>query len=132
MKKKALVVIALYFSLMFIHLINFNDTIDESIEEIQVVFQDGNFELPIEVINTISKTKGTQPINPVMQPLDLITPSYTNLSLTEGEPIIEGTEITLTSLTTSSGHGVSSGEVDFKDLKLLAVDNDTTTNTIYS
>lgn len=132
MKKKALVVIALYFSLMFIHLINFNDTTSESIEDIQVVLQDGNFEQSIEVINTISKTKGSQPFNPIMQPLDLVSPSYTNLSLTEGEPIIEGTEITLTSLTTSSGHGVSSGEVDFKDLKLLAVDNDTTTSTIFS
>lgn len=132
MKKKALVVIALYFSLMFIHLINFNNTTEESVEDIQVVFQDGNFEQTIEVINTISKTKGTQPINPVMQPLDLVSPSYTNLSISEGEPVLEGTEITLTSLTTSSGHGVSSGEVDFKDLKLLAVDNDTTTNTIYS
>ncbi len=132
MKKKALVVITLYFSLMFIHLINFNSTTEESTEEIRVVFQDGNFEQSIEVINTISQTKGTQPINPVIQPLDLITPSYTNLSLSEGEPIIEGTEITLTSLTTSSGHGVSSGEVDFKDLKLLAVDNDTSTTTVYS
>ncbi|MCK5046833.1 MAG: hypothetical protein KAS22_09660, partial [Candidatus Heimdallarchaeota archaeon] len=132
MKKKALVVIALYFSLMFIHLINFNSTTEESFEDIHLVFQDGNFEQSIEVINTISKTKGFQPFNPIMQPLDLVSPSYTNLSLTEGEPIIEGTEITLTSLTTSSGHGVSSGEVDFKDLKLLAVDNDTTTSTIYS
>ena len=132
MKKKALVVIALYFSLMFIHLINLNSTAVESFEDIQVVFQDGNFEQSIEVINIISKTKGTQLINPVMQPLDLVSPSYTNLSLSEDEPIIEGTEITLTSLTTSSGHGVSSGEVDFKDLKLLAVDNDTTTNNIYS
>ena len=88
MKKKALVVIALYFSLMFIHLINFNETTNESIEDIQVVLQDGNFEQSIEVINTISKTKGSQPFNPIMQPLDLVSPSYTNLSLTEGEPII--------------------------------------------
>jgi len=132
MKKKALVVIALYFSLMFIHLINFNNTTEESVEDIQVVFQDGNFEQTIEVVNTISETKGTQPTNNVMQPLDLVSPSYTNLSLSEGELIVEGTEITLTSLTTSSGYGVSSGEVDFKDLKLLAVDNDTTTNSIYS
>ncbi|MCG3254205.1 MAG: hypothetical protein KAX09_10155 [Candidatus Heimdallarchaeota archaeon] len=132
MKKKALVVIALYFSLMFIHLINFNETTEESIEDIQVVFQDGNFEQNIDVLNILSKTQGTQPINTVMQPLDLVTPSYTNLSLSEGEPIIEGTEITLTSLTTSSGYGVSSGEVDFKDLKLLAIDNDTTTTSIYS
>ena len=122
MKKKALVVIVLYFSLMFIHLINFNSTTEENVDDIQVIFQDGIFEQNIDVINRISKTKGTNPINQVLQPLDLVTPSYTNLSLSEGEPIVEGTEITLSSLTTSSGHGVSSGEVDFIDLKLLPID----------
>ncbi|MBK5112825.1 MAG: hypothetical protein JJE41_04290 [Candidatus Heimdallarchaeota archaeon] len=132
MKKKALVVMVLYFSLMFIHLINFNSTTEESIEDIQVLFHDGNFEQGFEVINKISRTEATQPFNQVLQPLDLVSPSYTNLSVSEGEPIVEGTEITLTSLTTSSGHGVSSGEVDFKDLKLLPIDNETIINTVYS
>ncbi len=132
MKKKALVVIGLYFSLMFIHLINVENTSEESIEDLQLVFQDSGFEQNFEIATKITRTKGSQPINQILQPQDLVTPSYTSLSLSEGEPIIEGTEITLTSLTTSSGYGVSSGKVDFKDLKLLTIDNETTTNTIYS
>ena len=62
----------------------------------------------------------------------LETPSYTSLSLSESDPIPEGTSVTLTSTTTSMGMGVSSGKVDFKELELLKVENDTTAGKIYS
>ena len=63
---------------------------------------------------------------------DIISPSYTSLTTTANSSLSEGSDATFTSQTTSAGTGVSEGRVDFLDLKLLKIDDDPTSDSIYS
>ncbi len=119
MKKKALVVIILYISLSIFTSIDLANAI--GLEYVPEAMQ--------LVIKESEKTQNPDLPNQIN---DLISPSYTNLLSSEDDPIVEGTDVTLTSTTISTGYPVSSGSIDFKDLKIYHVDNDVTSDVIYS
>lgn len=129
MKKKALIIIVIYILTIAV---STNNTIENSFpEEHQIVIEKEDLENGI-ISFEVRQEAQNNPISSEITPLDLTSPSYTSLALSENDPIAEGTNVTLQSITTSSGYGVSSGEVDFLDFKLYKVENDTTSDTIYS
>lgn len=129
MKKKALILIAIYILTIAVSM---NNTIENSFpEEHQIVFDKEDFENGF-ISFEVQPNAQSNPISDEMSPLDLTSPSYTSLTLSENDPIAEGTNVSLQSITTSSGYGVSSGEVDFLDFELYKVENDTTSDIIYS
>ncbi|HUU76823.1 MAG TPA: hypothetical protein VMX55_00665 [candidate division Zixibacteria bacterium] len=129
MRKKALVIIAIYLALI---VLSSNEQYNDRSETYQFVLEDGE-DLETKIIEILnSKEHTTKPSTPQMVTLDLTSPSYTSISLSETEPIAEGTEVNLQSTTTSMGMGVDSGNVDFKDLELYKVENDTTSDSIFS
>ncbi len=129
MKKKALILIALYILTIAI---SANNTIGNSFpKEYQIVYDNQDLENGF-ISFEVQEEAQNIPINNDISPSDLTSPSYTSLALSESDPIGEGTNVSLQSITTSSGYGVSSGEVDFLDFKLYKVENDTTSDIIYS
>ncbi|MHA1243994.1 MAG: Ig-like domain-containing protein, partial [Candidatus Heimdallarchaeota archaeon] len=128
MNKKAIIIIVVYLSMIAF----FSEDVSSSYPEIRHVILEQDAQNNIQIIEVTSKVSGEEPINKVYQTNDLISPSYTSLSTSVGNPILDGTLVTLNSLTISSGVGVSSGSVDFLDAELVIVENDTTTNSIYS
>jgi 5-hydroxyisourate hydrolase-like protein (transthyretin family) len=135
MKKKALGIIILYLSMMlafpmgkYIHEIQ-----DNTVDDIQIVINNSQIKPEFRnMLNIMVETESSANSKLIFKTMDLTSPSYTNLSLSENDPIVEGTEATLTSQTTSAGHGVSSGLIDFKDLILNKIDDDPTSGEIYS
>jgi len=63
---------------------------------------------------------------------DLVSPSYTSLSTSANTTLSEGADAPLTSHTTSAGFGVSEGSVDFLDCSVLKIDDDPTSDKVYS
>ncbi|MBN1330623.1 MAG: hypothetical protein JXA54_14210 [Candidatus Heimdallarchaeota archaeon] len=134
MKDKAIVIIILYLSIVVSLPINNNVQVQTKNEAFQAVFENSENSFQKATIQNAIMESRSNSITPIstIQPLDLITPSYTTLAMSEEDPILEGTEIALSSRTTSAGYGVSSGNVDFLDLNLYKIDNDPTSDTIYS
>ncbi|HUT81167.1 MAG TPA: hypothetical protein VMZ29_08185 [Candidatus Bathyarchaeia archaeon] len=134
MKDKAIVIVILYLSIIVSFPLSNNVQVQQINDDFQVAFENskGSFQ-KATIQNAVMNTQsgGTTPIS-IIQPLDLITPSYTTLTVSEDNPLIEGTEVTLSSSTISAGHGVSTGNVDFLDLNLYKIDNDPTSDVIYS
>jgi hypothetical protein len=139
MKKKAVGLIILYLSMIIIFPVGNYIQTRTIVENAQV---DENFQIVQEIsspkkefqnkLNVVMDSKGTVPNEQQFEIQDFTSPSYTNLTASENNPIIEGTSVTLTSSTTSSGYGVSSGMIDFADLTLQKIDNDPTSTAIYS
>ena len=130
MKKKALIIIAIYLALIAFS--SNNEQYEERIENYQFTIENSeNIEKKIIEIISSEQKAIQQPANNIVT-LDLTSPSYTSLLLSESEPIVEGTEVIVQSTTTSMGMGVDSGSVDFVDLELYNIENDTTSASIYS
>ncbi|NHJ85256.1 MAG: Ig-like domain repeat protein [Asgard group archaeon] len=137
MKKKALVLIAIYLTMISFYAIDVSknspyNSSSNPMTDYEFIFQnmDSNQSTDFEFEHTL-QTKGVGTTSPV-QTLDLISQSYTSLTPSEPSPIVEETEVTLTSSTTSAGFGVSSGDIDFMDCFLYEIDNDATSNVITS
>jgi len=129
LKKKALVIIALYILTI---VVSANNTFgDSSPEEYQIIIDNEDLENGF-ISFEVQQEAQNNPIGDDISPADLTSPSYTSLTLSESEPIVEGTNVSLQSITTSVGYGVSSGEIDFLDFALYKVENDTTSDIIYS
>ncbi|NHJ47147.1 MAG: hypothetical protein FK733_05095 [Asgard group archaeon] len=137
MKRKAVGIIILYLSLMFslpisIYIQSVN-TENVQMDDVEIVIDNLSPEKEFKnMLNVVVNSKGTESQYPLIQTPDFTSPSYTNVTLSEANPVIEGTNVVINSRTTSSGHGVSSGQVDFKDLILEKIDDDSTSDVIYS
>ena len=129
MNKKAIIIIIVYLSMIAF----FSNDVSASYPvEKYVILEKDEFN-NIQIIEVTSKTSKTeQPIEQEITPADLISPSYTSLSTSESNPILDGTLVSLQSVTTSAGVGVSSGSVDLIDAELVIVENDSTTDLLYS
>lgn len=135
MKKKALGIIILYLSMILIIPMGklVQETKNISLEDVQIVIDNSKTKSEYrDALNVVVETKSSANNELIYQTMDFTSPSYTNLSSSEDNPIIEGTEVTLTSQVTSQGHSVSTGLVDFKDLIVNKVDSDPTLGVIYS
>lgn len=128
MNKKAIIIIVVYLSMIAF----FSEDVSSSYPVEKHIILEQDEENNIQIIEVKSKASDEEPIEQVFQPNDLISPSYTALSASESNPILDGTLVTLQSVTTSAGIGVSSGTIDFLDAELFVVENDTTSSLIYS
>ncbi|MFW9921834.1 MAG: collagen binding domain-containing protein [Candidatus Thorarchaeota archaeon] len=128
MNKKALVIIVLYIALIAFQSDQYSA---HGEQEYQIVIDDVK-DIENELIDLVLDIEKESTVKTELTALDLTSPSYTNLQLSENSPIAEGTDVFVQSTTISTGVGVSSGNVDFIDYQIYTIDDDTTSDSIYS
>ncbi|MHA1500639.1 MAG: hypothetical protein ACTSSB_02225 [Candidatus Heimdallarchaeota archaeon] len=129
MNKKAIIIIVIYLSMIAF----FSEDVSATYPKEKHIILERDEQNNIQIIEVTSKASSTeQPIEQVILPTDLISASFTSLNTSESNQIIDGTLVSMDSITTSTGFGVSSGTVDFLDVELVVVENDSTSDLIYS